>query len=221
MSEPLNRRQRKKEQTRRTIADAAMKLFMERGFDEVTIAEVAEAADVSINTIFNHYPTKEDLFFGSDETMETELTRVAQGRRPGESVIALLRRSLTETIDRLDEGTDRREDIAYWAGLRHVLLGSRALQIRAVQIARGAALAAESALAASLAEDVAAGPEDPTPRLVASQVLALYSTLLMQAEQRRRAGQRPEELRAFLRAAAEIALQLLERGIGDYGARRG
>ncbi len=55
-------RERKKRQTRQHISDVATGLFLERGFDAVTIAEVAEAADVSVNTVYNYFPAKEDLF---------------------------------------------------------------------------------------------------------------------------------------------------------------
>jgi AcrR family transcriptional regulator len=221
MTEKTGRRERKREQTRRIIAESAMRLFVERGFDAVTIAEVAEAADVAVNTVFNHFPTKEDLFFGSRETMETELTGLARSRHPGESVIAFFRRSVHECIEQLShEGRGSRADHAYWAGVRQVLHGSQALQVRAAQMARGSAMSAEDDLAASLAEDVAAKPDDPTPRLVASQVLALYSSLLMEAERRRRAGQSREKVRAYFKSAAEVALRILEHGLGDYGSRR-
>src|SRR5215831_5156904 len=94
MTEHLGRRERKREGTRRAITEAAMKLFLERGFDDVTVAEVAEAADVSVNTVFNHFPTKEDLFFGAEETSEATLARLVDDRQPGEPVIAFLRRHL-------------------------------------------------------------------------------------------------------------------------------
>ncbi|MEV8373402.1 helix-turn-helix domain-containing protein [Kribbella sp. NPDC056861] len=61
--EELGRRERKKLQTRQVISDVATTLFMERGFDQVTVAEVAKAADVAVQTVFNHFPTKEDLLF--------------------------------------------------------------------------------------------------------------------------------------------------------------
>lgn len=59
----LGRRERKKQQTRQAISDVATALFLERGFDAVTVAEVARAADVAVQTVFNHFPAKEDLFF--------------------------------------------------------------------------------------------------------------------------------------------------------------
>ncbi len=84
---------------------------------------------------------------------------------------------------------------------------------------RGAARGAEDTLAASLAKDAGKGPNDPTPRLVASQVLALYASLFLEAERRRRAGESAKAIHAFLTSAAEAALDLLEHGIGDYGGR--
>jgi AcrR family transcriptional regulator len=60
------RRERKKQQTRQVISDVATALFLERGFDAVTVAEVARAADVAVQTVFNHFPAKEDLFFDQD-----------------------------------------------------------------------------------------------------------------------------------------------------------
>jgi AcrR family transcriptional regulator len=218
MATKPGRRERKREETRRSIAAAAMRLFLERGFDEVTIAEVAEAADVSVNTVFNHFPTKEDLFFGSHETAEAALTRLSSEREPGEPVIAFLRRKLREGIERHAEESAGRGDHAYWMGVRRVLQGSPALQARAVHRARGEARGAEDALAEALARDAGGGPDDPMPRLVANLTMALYSGVFGQAERRRRAGESPEAVRAALSSAAEAALKLLERGIGDYGA---
>src|SRR3712207_9515451 len=59
----MDRRARKKAQTRTLIRETAQRLFAERGFEAVTIADIATAADVAVQTVFNHFPTKEDLFF--------------------------------------------------------------------------------------------------------------------------------------------------------------
>jgi AcrR family transcriptional regulator len=217
MAEQPGRRERKREETRRSIAAAAMRLFLDRGFDEVTIAEVAEAADVSVNTVFNHFATKEDLFFGSHETAEAAMARLGGDRKPGEPVIAFLHRQLREEIERFAEGAGNRGDHTYWMGVRRVMQGSPALQVRAAHMARGSARAAEDALAEALARDSGKGPDDPRPRLVAVLALSLYSGLFVEAERRRRAGQSLRSIRAFLNSAAESALELLERGIGDYG----
>ena len=67
MSPPLDRRTRKRLAMRQAISDTATRLFFERGFDAVTVDEIAEAADVGRMTVFNHFPRKEDLFFDLDE----------------------------------------------------------------------------------------------------------------------------------------------------------
>ena len=73
MSGGAGLRERKKQQTREAIAAAAFDLFTERGFDGVTVAEVARRADVSEATVFNHFPTKEDLIYARLEAFETAL----------------------------------------------------------------------------------------------------------------------------------------------------
>jgi len=217
MEKRSGRRERKREETRRSIAGAAMTLFLERGFDAVTIAEVAEASDVSVNTVFNYFPTKEDLFFGAHETGESAMERVAGDRRPGEPVVAFLRRHLEEGIERFVQGAGNRGDHEYWMGVRRVLQESPALQVRAAHAARGSARAAEDALAASLARDAGKRLDDPRARLIAGLILALYSAVFAEAERRRRAGATPRAIRACLKTAADAALDVLERGVGDYG----
>src|SRR4051795_7280322 len=88
---PPGLRARKKEQTRRLIADTARRLFAERGFDAVTVAEVARAADVAEKTVFNYFATKEDLFYSGMEAFEDRLLGAIRDRAPGESVIAAFR----------------------------------------------------------------------------------------------------------------------------------
>src|SRR3954464_14192869 len=81
-------RERKKAQTRERIAETARAPFLERGFDDVTVSDVARAADVSEKTVFNYFPTKEDLFYWRMESFEEELLRAIRTRRPGESALA-------------------------------------------------------------------------------------------------------------------------------------
>jgi AcrR family transcriptional regulator len=85
-------RETKKLRTRQEIADKAMGLFVKRGFDHVTVAEVAAAADVSEKTVYNYFPTKEDLFFDEVPAREAALVEAVRNRRPGESVAAALER---------------------------------------------------------------------------------------------------------------------------------
>ena len=84
-------REAKKLRTRQEIADQAMKLFAQRGFDAVTVAEVASAAGISEKTVYNYFPTKEDLFFDEVPAREAALVSTITGRREGESILAALR----------------------------------------------------------------------------------------------------------------------------------
>jgi AcrR family transcriptional regulator len=83
-------RERKKAQTRRAISDAATRLFVERGFDDVTLAEVAEAADVSIKTIFNHFGSKEELFLDREAELQDGVLSAVSGRPAGRTVTEAL-----------------------------------------------------------------------------------------------------------------------------------
>src|SRR2546423_7265949 len=96
MTETLGLRERKKQQTRQVIAAAARRLFAERGFDRVTVAEVAAAAEVSEATVFNYFPTKEDLFYSGLEAFEEELLRAVRDRKSGESILAAFARFVLE-----------------------------------------------------------------------------------------------------------------------------
>src|SRR2546421_9384380 len=92
MSQASGLRERKKQQTRQLIADTARRLFAERSFDAVTVAEVARAADVSEATVFNYFPTKEDLFYSGLESFEEELLAAIRERKTGESVLGAFAR---------------------------------------------------------------------------------------------------------------------------------
>lgn len=83
-------RELKKKQTRKAISDMATKLFMERGYHQVTTAEIAERAQVSVPTLFNYFPTKEALVFDEDSEMETELVNTVLNRKKGQTVLDAL-----------------------------------------------------------------------------------------------------------------------------------
>ena len=88
---PSGRRERKKARTRQTLADAALRLFLKRGFDQVTVAEIAEAADVAVSTLFAHYPTKESLLFSRDATIGAGFVEAVTGRDPDAPILQALR----------------------------------------------------------------------------------------------------------------------------------
>src|SRR6266567_5782470 len=85
-------RERKKQRTREVIAETALRLFFERGFEEVTVAEIAEAAEVDAKTIYNYFPSKPELVFQPLERFETGLLDAVRERKPGESILAAFTR---------------------------------------------------------------------------------------------------------------------------------
>ena len=92
MAEQQGLRERKKQETWRSIAETARRLFKERSFDAVTVDDIAREAHVSRKTVFNYFPTKEDLFFDEVPARQAAIVAALRGRAPGESVVAALRR---------------------------------------------------------------------------------------------------------------------------------
>lgn len=90
-SAPVGRRERKKAATRQAIADAALRLFLERGYDDVGIREIAEAADVSTTTLFKHFPVKEALVFDEEADRKAHLLDAVRERPKGQSIPTALR----------------------------------------------------------------------------------------------------------------------------------
>lgn len=88
---PMGRRERKKAATHQAIADAAMRLFLERGYDDVSIREIADEADVSTTTLFKHFPVKEALVFDEDADQEALLLAAVRERPQGQPIPAALR----------------------------------------------------------------------------------------------------------------------------------
>ncbi|MFI8488422.1 TetR/AcrR family transcriptional regulator [Streptomyces rubrogriseus] len=92
------RRERKKAATRQKIADTALRLFLERGYDAVGIRDVAAEADVAVTTLFSHFASKEALVFEQDEDFEHRLTRAVTDRAPHEPLIPALRREILALV---------------------------------------------------------------------------------------------------------------------------
>jgi len=96
--EPLGRRERKKAATRKTISDVATMMFLERGFDNVSIREVADAADVSPTTVFAHFPQKEALVFDEDDEQRDRLVSAVRDRPDGITINRAIRDFYTAEV---------------------------------------------------------------------------------------------------------------------------
>ena len=201
-------RERKKQETRRTISDIATAMFAQRGFDTVTISQVAEAAGVSKMTVTNYFPRKEDLVFDRAEGIISGLADAITARRPGESMLAAVRRSYAEAAERADVtlglvGPDFARMIQ-----RSPVLASRGLEILAArEQALGDAIAAET------------GRDDVQQRVVAAQLASVHRVLFAEGTRRSLAGEARLDILAALAAAAERAFDLLEPSLGSYGVR--
>lgn len=132
MTERISLRERKKAATRAAISDIATRLFIERGFDDVTVAEIAEAADVAKMTVFNYFPRKEDLFFDREDEGIALVRTALAGRAPGTAPLAALRARLRELaraghpFAKFDAGT-----AGFWQTVqRSAALTARARELR-------------------------------------------------------------------------------------------
>ena len=204
-------RERKKAKTRLAISQIATRLFNERGFDAVTVAEVAAAAEVSVATIFNYFETKEDLFFDREGEVIAAHCRFVRERKPGESITFALRRAFHAAIDADAVARIVSDDCRFVRTIE----ASPALRARA----RLSLDKTEAALAETIAEDTAAPKGDPTPRAVAAMVLAIERMLMDDARAAVLRGDASPAAKRKLRRTCDRAFALLEHGVRDYGRR--
>ncbi|WP_158883114.1 TetR/AcrR family transcriptional regulator [Amycolatopsis anabasis] len=190
--QPVGRRERKKAQTRRAISDAALRLFLERGYDQVSVKDVADAADVAVTTLFKHFPGKEALVFDEDANLEAALVAAVRDRAPGVPVVEALRehlvavRSAADAAEpemraflRLVESTPALREYGHRMWMRH-----------------------EAALARAIAETTGAAADDLT--VVALAHFALQARSLVHG--------REDPARALNEIFARLA-----DGWGDFG----
>jgi AcrR family transcriptional regulator len=212
MSAQPGLRERKKEQTRRLIAETARRLFAERGFDAVTVAEVARAADVSEGTVFNYFRTKEDLFYGEMEDFETALVEAVRERARGESVATAFRRFVLERSVRL--AAEEVADVVATAA--RIVNGSPALQAREREIVADYT----RSLAALIADETGAEAGDVVPQAVATALMGVQRALVDHVRASVMSGRRGPELAAGVRSQGRRAFARLERGLRDYAVKR-
>lgn len=176
MSTPTDLRTRKRLATRQNISDAATLLFFERGFDQVTVDQIAAAADVGRMTVFNHFPRKEDLFFDREEEGRELLRQALLQREPGVAPVETLRRLAHRLI------AERAPYINFSpAGTAFMTAIARSETLKARARAIGDELA--QVLAAALAACVGRPPDDPDASLAAGLLLATWRAALLQSHQ--------------------------------------
>jgi AcrR family transcriptional regulator len=210
-------RERKKERTRGLIADTARRLFAERGFEQVTVAEIAREAEVAPATVFNYFPTKEDLFYSRLEAFEERLLAAIDGRAPGRSVLAAFADFLLgqRGVLAMDAPGGDKEATAQIRTITRVITESPALLARERQVFDRYA----RALAASIAQDTGADPGDVVCRVVANTLLGLHRALIDHVRDQALAGVPAARIREDVRTEADRAIAQLERGLRGFGAR--
>ncbi|MCS0605274.1 TetR/AcrR family transcriptional regulator [Streptomyces sp. LP11] len=192
-------RERKKRETRQRISDIATGLFRERGFDEVTVAEVARAAGVSTMTVFNYFPRKEDLFLDRIPQAAELFAGAVRDRAPDEPPLAALRRLALRLLDEGHPLSGVGETFAPFWG---ILVASPALRARA----REGADEVERALAGALAETTV-----PDPALMAALTVAAYRTVFLTSVRALVVDTPVTEVARTHRTRLETAFTALER----------
>jgi AcrR family transcriptional regulator len=193
-------RESKKLETRREIADTAMRLFVQRGFDHVTVAEVAAAARVSEKTVFNYFPSKEDLFF--DEVPEREAALVAAIRDRGES------ESMVAALHRLQVGDCPRLCSAGFATFARIIEESPSLQAKELEVMARLTETLAGAIRAEL------GVPEVDAKIAANMLVGVHWQLFRNARAQALAGREGPPAVRRLRSDLDRAYRLLEHGLG-------
>ena len=209
MGELLDRRARKKAQTRELIRSVAQRLFDERGFETVTIADIARQCDVAVQTVFNHFATKEELFFDGRTPWVDTLADSVRRRDPSVAPLSALRAHLVEMVTELvgsHRCPDRRRYIATLEASDALLTYRRELVHEAERNLREALLEAWETTAVAPVD-----PESSAPVIAAIWVAAARS-LVLERPPLASDGDDPERAAASATVLADRVLRQLERG---------
>ena len=193
---PTDRRSRKRLATRDDISEAATRLFYERGFDNVTVDEIAEAADVGRMTVFNHFPRKEDMFFDRDEEAREILSNAVRQRDPNVSPIEALPLLIHRLVAEQSPYVEFSAQTQYFG---ETIARSEILKARARAIGDEFA----QAVAVALAEAVGREPTDPIAHLAAGLFLTTWTVAVIQAHGIFRQKGDAEEAKALFLAVVD------------------
>ena len=215
MTAELGLRERKKQQTRILLSETARRLFSERGFEQVSIAEIARHADVSEQTVFNYFPSKEDLVYSGLEAFEEELLAAIRERPAGWTVIAAFGEFILEPrgLFAVSDDAAARELVA----VTRMIAASPALRACEQLIF----FRYTEALARLIAEETGARAGDLSPYVVANALIGVHRALIAYVRERLEAGVTDRRrLGREVRKRGEDALALLSDGLGYYAAKQ-
>jgi AcrR family transcriptional regulator len=204
-------RERKKERTRALIAETARRLFVERGFEAVSVAEVARQAEVSDATVFNYFPRKEDLVYDRLEAFEEGMLGAVRDRADGESIAAAFERFISKPRGLL--ASPDPENVEELAAISRMIAASPALLAREREIFD----AYTDALAAVIADETGASADSTEPWVVANALLGVHRASVDFARGLVVAGTRNPGLARRVRRRIVQAMARLDEGLADYG----
>jgi AcrR family transcriptional regulator len=210
---PPGLRERKKQRTHQLIAETARALFIEHGFERVKIAQIAQAAEVSEQTVFNYFPTKEDLVYWQLGSFEERMLAAVSERAPGQSALAAFREFILG-----QRGLMGREDPQARRELREIsrmIASSPALLAREQQIFAGYT----DALADLIASEGGTRPGDIEPWIAANAMMGVHRALVAFTRARILDGATQPRLQRDVRAQADRAFDRLVAGLGDYAVK--
>ncbi|MGY5130245.1 TetR/AcrR family transcriptional regulator [Streptomyces nigrescens] len=205
-------RERKKRQTRQYISDVATGLFLARGFDAVTIAEIAEAAEVSVNTVYNYFPAKEDLFFDRSKGVVGRLSRFVRGRAAGESAAAAVLRELREEVEAVSPRVGLMEGYDQFMRVVH---GAPTLKARLWYMQQEV----HTNLEETLREETGAAAGDPLPGLMAGQIGWVHQSLMGWITHEMLDGRKPDEASREALVLLDEMEELLGEKVLNYAVR--
>lgn len=214
MSAEPGLRERKKEHTRRLLADTARRLFAEHGFEQVSVAQIARESDVSEATVFNYFATKEDLVFSGLETFESELLAAIRNRESGESISTAFARFVLEPRGFL-AARDERSASAFLQ-ISRMMEQSPALLAREQQILTRYT----ESLTKVIAAETNGAEDDPRPAVAAAALMGVHRALIDLVRREILAGNSDlPKIARTMKAAGRKALLLLENGLADYAVK--
>jgi AcrR family transcriptional regulator len=209
---PETLRERKKRETRQHISDVATGLFLERGFDEVRVADIAAAAGVSEKTVYNYFETKEALLLDREDEMQrslrTALGPEASTSSPIEAMVCVILKEVGDFYALWGEGDGFRDVLRFSAlieGTPSLRAAQRDMMDRLTQVA-----------ATAMAERAGVDPLDPEPQIAAEAIVGLWGVMFRALRKQAETAPNPVQAQAAVVSDVKRAARLIETGLWSF-----